>query len=369
MANKLLHKLLQKKWTDEDVSRMVGKFQGAYLSYATDDAIRLGGASGGAVTAMLDALLREGSIDGALVCTTHIINNKVRTRFIIARHKEGLLKSQGSKYVETSFIKEAIRLIDEFDGKVAVVGLPCNITALRKKITKNAVLASKVVFTIALFCGHNSQKILIDTLLDRLLYNKTASLEKFRFRIGHWRGRMVCKLIDDQVIERSFSEFSLYQNLFFFAERKCLSCFDHFGYSADLNIGDIWSYHFKRKNIKYNCIIAKTERGENLLQRTSASGALFLFPIKIFDVLDGQSRSVPAHYNVSARHRVAEFFGISIPDMTKCKVKWHEYLVAFIILINWKWSLHPFFSKLIFSVPKPILKIYLYFFKGLESLK
>lgn len=369
MLLKYFYKALQKKWTDEDVKKFIGKYEKSYLAYANDENIRRGGASGGAVTAILTLLLEKGIINGALVCVNDITGTSARSRFFIADNKNDLLLAQGSQYIETGFVKNAISLIKEFKGKIAVVGLPCDIRILRKKISNNPELKSKVFLMISLFCGHNSQTKLIDSFLEKLLKRKRRHLDKLRFRIGLWRGKMILKFKDDTIMERKFSEFSLYQNLFFFAERKCLSCNDHFGYEGDLNIGDIWSYHLKGKDIKYSCIITKTLTGRRVLEDASRYGSFSLSSIGINDVLDGQNRGAPAHYNVSARHKVGKLLGISIPDKVNCEVKWHEYLVAFIMLLNWKWSQSQKLSWLIYKIPRPVLKIYLFLFKGLESLK
>ncbi len=369
MFGKIVHGLLKKDWSREDIDNMIGDHESAFISYAEDDSIRLGGASGGVVTALLAGALSRKIIDGALVCGTKITQNRVRAYFYIATNAEQLKRSQGSKYVQANFIKEAFPLMDHFDGRLAVVGLPCNITALKTRMGKRPLFNDKIVFTVSLFCFHCSQDALVDRYVSRHAPWPGAKLERFRFKIGLWRGKTIARFENNAVLEKKFSSFGLYQNLHFFSRRKCFNCIDHFGYNADICAGDIWSYHLKRGNKKLNSLIVKTAVGREIIGEAHAHGHIYREEISIEDVLDGQSRAAPFHYNASARHKAGKLFGMYIPDRVGKKVKRHEYLTAMIALFNWKWSQHRIFSKLIFRMPESMLKWYQYFYKALESLK
>jgi len=48
-------------------------------------------------------------------------------------------------------------------------------------------------------------------------------------------------------------------------------------------------------------------------------------------------------------------------------VHWNHCLTAEMAMFNWAWSQHPKYGKLVFKVPRPVLKAYLYLFKLLES--
>lgn len=368
--NKLLHRLLKKSWAEQDIQTLVGRYKEAYMAYAIDDRIRLGGASGGVTSAILSYALNMGLIDGALVCRIKITDDqRVRNEFFIAKNQDELLFSQGSKYVQTQFAPEALRLIDGFEGKLAVVGLPCDLTILRKKMRRVPQLAIKVQFTIGLFCGHNSQYQLIDNVVQKLCPQTNSKLDTFRFRIGLWRGYLLARFDKNWIIEKKSSYYNLYQNLYFFCQKKCLYCYDHFAYNADISVGDIWLYHLKNKKIKYNSIICKNEKGTSILSAAHDDGYIHLENTNIDEILDGQARGAPTHNNTSAKSKAGKRFGMRIPDKHNKKVKWHEYLVAYIILYNYNWSMNGKYSNFIFKVPRKFLKGYLLVLKGLESIK
>jgi hypothetical protein len=61
-------------------------------------------------------------------------------------------------------------------------------------------------------------------------------------------------------------------------------------------------------------------------------------------------------------------FGYKIPDKVNNSVSWHAWLAALITLFNMRWSESERWKKLIFKLPRPLLKAYLYLRKGLETL-
>jgi coenzyme F420 hydrogenase subunit beta len=366
----LIHNVLKKHWTEQNILTMIGGYKQSYKGYALNDRIRLGGASGGVTTAILLYALESGFIDGALVCRTKIIDSHhVRSYFYIAQTKEELLLSQGSMYVQTKFVPEAFRLIEEFDGQLAVVGLPCDVTFLKRKMEKSPPIGSKVKFMIGLFCGHNSQEKLIDNVVEKIKPRPSSSLERFRFRTGLWRGYSLARFDGDEIVEKQFSYYSLYQNLYFFCQKKCLYCYDHFAYDADIGVGDIWSFHLKNESVKYNSIISRNRTGDAILNDARKSGYIYMENEGIEEILDGQARGAPTHNNTTAKYLAGKWFGMKIPDKHHKKVRWHEYLAAWIILFNYKWSMNKRYAGCIFKVPRKLLKAYLLVLKGLESVK
>lgn len=369
MLGKITDHLLKKTWSDQDVQRYVGTYRNAYLTYAQNEQTRIRAASGGTTSAMLIHGLEAGDFDGAVVCHTVVKDNKVRAHFAIATTVEQILQAQGSKYVETAFLREVLPLIRTFDGRVAVVGLPCDITALKRRCLKEPDLAKKVRLTFALVCGHNSRTELIDAVTARLVREAGQPLVDYRFSVGHWRGRLEAEFANGAVLTKPSKYFKDYQNLFFFSERKCMACHDHYGYDADLSMGDVWLFRLKEDPIKHTGVISRTEAGQTAFDRAFAAGIVRASSLDIREIMDGQSRIGPFHYNVSARYRAGRLVGFKLKDSVQQSVSWHAYLDALLTLVNLRVSETAWGRKLILALPRPILKAYLYFKKGLESLK
>ncbi|MGX9418780.1 Coenzyme F420 hydrogenase/dehydrogenase, beta subunit C-terminal domain [Vibrio sp. WJH972] len=369
MVGKFIDRLFKKVWSDTDIEKYVGKNIQSYLTYAQDDNIRKFSASGGSTTAILIHGLEHGFFDGALVCKTVMVSGKVRTKFEVAVTKQDILEARGSKYVESNFTRDAIPQIKNFSGKVAVVGLPCDLSALTRLCRRDRVLASKVSLTIALVCGHNSRTDLIDEISTRLEKESGKKIVDYRFRVGHWRGFLEADLDDGSTIRKPTKFFNDYQNLHFFSERKCMSCHDHYGYVADITVGDVWLFKLKDNPIKHTGIIVRTNRGKSILDSSTFSGDIHSEGLDVREIMDGQSRIGPSHYNVTARHKVGKILGIKVKDTVNEKVSVATYINTFLSLLNIKVSSKPWGKKIIFSMPRIILKAYLYFKKALESYK
>ena len=368
MLNRFIDRLTKKSWSPADVDAMVGGARAAYLTYATDPKTRDRAASGGTTSALLITALERGDIDGAIVCRTFVEDGRVRAHFVLARTRDEILAARGSKYVETSFLKEVLPILRESSGRFAVCGLPCDITNLKRWESKNPEFADKVALRIAFLCGHNSRKELIDGVTCKLRREAGGgNLVDYNFRTGHWRGELEAKFDDGISVRKPFSYFSDYRNLYFFAERKCVACIDHFGYDSDISLGDVWLYALRDDPIKHTGALVRTDRAGALVEAAIADGSVVATRISRETILDGQARVAPVHYNVSARSRVGRLLGAKIPDSHHFEFGPMKWLSAFVGMANMKWS-ESRLAGTVFRVPRPIIRSYLILKKALESL-
>lgn len=364
----LIDKILKTNWSEEQINKFIGPYNGSFFTYSTDHLVRSNAASGGTVTAILDGLLNRGDIDAALVCVLEIVDGKVEANFRLARTHEELLEAQGSKYISTRFSSQAMELIRNFEGKLAVVCLPCDAKLLRIATEKSPALKEKIVCVITLFCGHLSQPDLTQLIVDRLRPEPEAQLKDFRYRSGHWRGRLIAEYEEGHVVSKKFSAFSKYQNLYYFCETKCMHCYDHIGYFGDIACGDIWLQRMKNDPIKHSAVIAKTERGLHILEETAKDGLLVVEPQPIVEIVEAQSRSFKVHYNISARAKAGEKLGLKIKDEVNEKVRWSDYQVARIILKNYLLTQTEEGREKVRNMSRQKVTLQLYLLKVLEVL-
>ncbi len=362
----LIDRILSRKWSQERIRRYIGDFSASCIAYSSDPAMRENAASGGVTSTILSWLLQTDEIDGALVCTTEITDGSLVVSHVIAENQSEIIDAQGSKYQKSDFFQSAIPMIRDFEGKVAVVGLPCQLTFLKQQMESDPDLKEKIVCTIALFCGHNNEPELIAQTLRKLEKQAGGSrIKRFVFRKGSWRGKLEAEFENGAVINAPASRYTLYHNLFFFAEKKCLSCYDHFGYNADFCIGDAWLMQMKQKKHKHNAIIAKNEKAAKILDRMTKAEKLILEWKDIQFILEAQSRSIRLHYNVTSRRKAGRIFGLNIHDRVNIRTNPIEDILAFFLMFNWVWS-NGRFSRYVLKVPRQIMKLYLYFIKALE---
>ena len=353
------------KWNDLTARKYVGSYRASYFGYSLIDSIRQNAASGGVVSTLLIDAFREKKIDGALLIRTPVVGGSVEHEFFIAKNEEEVSQAQGSKYIATLFSFKAIPMIREFEGRLAVVCLPCDALILHRTRIAEPEVDAKIALVITLFCGHNSEKDLTDLVL-RKLNKENKPISAYRYRFGHWRGNLKLDYVDGNSIIKPFSYFSDYQNLFFFAQKKCLLCGDQTGFDSDIAIGDIWSLKMKKNPIKHNAILVRTEIGEEAIQGLIARDLAKIIPVDISELCAGQSRSLPLHASVNARIWAAKKFGMNFKPVSDEKPTLLEKAIALVILFNFSISHSKKWSGIISHLPKFIIKLYLYAFKGLQ---
>lgn len=365
----LIEKVTHRPFSEAQIHHIVGTVEQSRLIYAADGTLRARSASGGSVTALLLHLLDSNQIDGALVLEGYMDNEQFRTRFFIARNREELLHSQGSKYVSVNFNRDAVPLIDAFDGRLAVVALPCDTTHLRRMCERDPALKEKVKLVITLFCGHNCDPRLTEHVIERQKKKTQKPVAYYQNRVGHWRGEQLFVYNDGSEERVSRKQFKNLFNLYFFCEQKCLHCIDQFGYDSDISIGDLWHSSMKENPIKMAAVLSRTPAGERALQSALDAGKLDARALTIPFLVEGHSRTVHGHYNISARAKVGRLLGIKIKDTLHTRVTLFGWLTAFIILVNYRLSTTKWGRKLIFAMPTPLMTLYLYLLKGLESFE
>lgn len=350
-----------RSWSEQEREAILGSARGAAIAHAADPSLRNSAASGGAVTAILEASLLAGHVDAALVCSTEVRENRVRPVFRLARTADDLRDAQGSKYVAVNFVRDAVPLLRDFDGRVAVVGLPCDLTTLKRlQSTATSEMRAEIVLTIGLFCGHNSRPELVDMVTERLSAQKGSEVVDFAFRTGHWRGQMSYQLADGTEGTAPSGRLLSYRHLSLFSERKCLSCADHFAYDADIGAGDVWLYRLREDPVKHTGLLARTGEGERAIELARDSGALVAEDVDPVILLDGQARIAPHHHNVDARRRAGRLLGVRIAERSVPTDQRSSFLArvdGFLTIVAFRVTDSPRGRRFIARVPHRIIRL------------
>ena len=346
--------------TPDNMRYYLGTLRHCHLGYSAHEEIRAQCASGGIVSTILVELLERGLIDGALVSHLECSDGTIRGHSFIATSRESILRSTGSIYCDVA--TTTFSALKDFGGRLAVVGLPCYLNGLNRMLSKDEELRKQIYLKIGLFCGHNSRKELLLRLLEKKKI-PVDQIERLVFRRGHWRGNMCVALKDGRSIHFPFSHFSLYQNLHFFSQEKCLYCGDHTAEGADISCGDVWLRKMKSSPIKHSVFLSRTERSDEVLEMLMNQGAILARDSSPQEVFLSQKRALLHHKSLYARARLGRLFGFDIPCPEKGGVRWNDYLSNLISLTNVRLSANAQFKKLLFHIPRRVLFFYLLIFK------
>ena len=164
-----------------NTDRYIGKHITCRMGYASDQSIRQNSSSGGMVTALLCHLIRTKQIDGAWVTKSIIVDGNLGYKTFIATTEEEIRDCGTSIYMYIPLLKHFDELL-QFNGRIAVVLLPCQMRALNNIIEKRPELKQKILLKIALYCSGvysksatliplNKKKVSLDNA-ERIYYKK-----------------------------------------------------------------------------------------------------------------------------------------------------------------------------------------------------
>ena len=244
----------------------IGIYNQAYSVKAKDPDIAVRCQDGGAVTALLAALLEKDFIDGAVV--TGVGDSPWFPKPYVATVREDLLKCAGTKYsrgVITTGLRDAVDLYQR--KRVAFVGMPCQIRAIRRmKSSMLAVyrLADAVKIHIGIFCVEAlPYEAFFKKVVEDQLGIKLADVEKFD--IKHGRFAIYCK----GKPKRELDVDSLRQ----FVDTPCKLCFDFASDLADISVGAVGS------PLSYSTVLTRTPIGEEAFELVKSAGVLDVTPL------------------------------------------------------------------------------------------
>jgi coenzyme F420 hydrogenase subunit beta len=216
---------------------------------------------GGAVTALLSALLAAGEIDGALVSKpSDDPDEPWKGVATIATTPAELAQASGSFYNQTMALAELDLSRYQLGPtpRIAVVGTPCEIQGIRamqaRRWATGAHRIDAVVLTIALLCtkSFDYEGLMLQELRDK----RSIDLDRVS-KVDVIRGRMIVEYRDGEVaVDEPVRDFHGA------ALKGCDECADFLGRSADISVGSVGSMD------GWTSVLVRTERGRLAFQRS-----------------------------------------------------------------------------------------------------
>lgn len=312
-----------------DSKRLLGNYQGIYNVCPKDDGIRAAGSSGGMVTHILTALLEEGWIDGA-AAVREKQDEPYRFEPFIATDREQILSAAQSKYVIIP-VNQVIREIRQSKGRIAYVGLPCQIHGMRKAMEHDARLARQIVVLISLFCGFNMEEEATYYLIAKS-HIKKPEIEMLRYR--QRKGEQTGFYIRGKNGKEFFVSKHGYtfMNLLF-SPKRCWKCFDYSGEFADISVGDAWE-----KGAGFSRVIVRTQTGKHIFGMLKERGTVYAEPCDESAIMKTQKKVVSyKKRQIGIRKKKMKFFPEYGVELEHCKGKlWLKGEMLYLILCFFK---------------------------------
>lgn len=286
-----------------------GALSSVCTAAAGDPEIRRLGSSGGVLSALQLYLLESGQVD-YLVATAVAQDDPVGTRISICRSREELLRGAGSRYAPSAPLASLGELL-EAPGRFAFVGKPCDVAALRRLGQRDPRVAAKVPFLLSFMCAGVPSREGSHEVIRRL-GAEPDQVAQFRYRGDGWPGLTTMRLKDGSCRSMSYLE-SWGEILGRYVQWRCKLCPDGTGEFADLACADAWhlaadgtpdfSEHEGR-----SFALARTPRGEELLERALAAGAV----LRLEEASAADLEAVQLHQSYRRRTMLARYLALAL---------------------------------------------------------
>ncbi|NOU45793.1 MAG: hypothetical protein HOO86_01880 [Bacteroidales bacterium] len=289
----------------------IGAYQRIGIGFAKDQEIREKGASGGIITAVLIWLLDKKMIDGAVVLGMDA-KEPWLTQAFIATSREQILEAAQSKYIISS-TNDILPQIEAFKGNLAFVGLPGQVQSIRKLQQIGHVSVQHIKYIFGPFYGNTLHFSSIKSFLKTYKADTYENITKLYFRYGEWPGNMRIELKSGRVIE--LKKFHANYLIPFHILRNSLYCTDFTNEFTDLSGGDAWAPVYEERGKGFSMIISRSEKGDEILSRMVADGAIEFNQIEENEAIDMHSHGYDFKKRGSfIRIKFRKWLGKSIPD-------------------------------------------------------
>jgi coenzyme F420 hydrogenase subunit beta len=243
------------------VDELSGVLKDVCLTRASDDELHEVGQDGGLVSAMLVYALEHDIIDAALVSYLEGDGSTWKAIPGIARTREDVIASAGSRYTYSANTLAYMDLAKE-DERIALVGMSCqsSIPPVMKQ-RKAGKVARKLSLSIGLLCS----KTFDDAIFEELFEAKYGLLRK-DIKKMNIKGVFQIWMHDGAYHEVPLKECHQW------TREGCKMCPDFAAEHADISTGGIGKFN------DWTLTIVRTDAGRDLMARMLADGAIQVRP-------------------------------------------------------------------------------------------
>lgn len=260
---------------------LIGPCLDVWTGNAAEPEIRGRGASGGVISRVLIYLLESGQIDGAVVLRQGLHTPEAAAP-TIARNRSEVLAAAQSVYAVTPVLT-ILPEMEKFEGRLAFVGLPEQVTALRLLQAAGNSAAKKVVFIAGPYTGTNMYAGAVRAFLRSRGVRDSVPIKSLQWRAGEWPGYLQVETADGRV----FKALKFYYNYLipFYISRNCQIIPDFTNEATDLSVGDAWSPAFEKMGGGHSIIVARSEKARAVLTEMRSAHLVELSPIALDQAL------------------------------------------------------------------------------------
>jgi len=291
----------------------MGPYLRVWMAWATDTDVRFRGSSGGALTALAGWLLETGQATRMVGARADETEPR-RTVSVSILSREQALAAAGSRYAPTASASVPEALLP---GTV-MVGKPCEVSAIRALTTGHSDRpGDDDPVLLSFFCAGTPSQHATDRLATELGSPPGTPLRDLWYRGRGWPGRFTVERPDGTSSDASYDE-SWGRALGPAAQWRCKICADGVGESADITAADFWrsderGYPVFADGAGRSALIARTERGYDIIVRAVEAGVISVSPIEMEDLAAVQPLQTTRRSTLAGRLAGATLAGMRVP--------------------------------------------------------
>jgi coenzyme F420 hydrogenase subunit beta len=279
--------------------------------FATDSEIRYKGSSGGVATALSLFCLERERAAGVLQIGAKP-GAPLENAAVFSKSRAELLGCTGSRYSPAAPC-EYLPWIHDADRPSVFVGKPCDVVALRKSQAANAALDAKVGLAISIFCAGTPATEGTYHIL-RALGVERRQAKEIRYRGCGWPGMTTVRTGDDSAPPPQMTyEESWGTILSQYGQFRCRLCPDATGEFADVSCGDPWYRQVRPGEPGWSLVLARTDRGREILQKAMEAGYVKLERVEPSTVPRSQKALLTRRRHLWGRLLMMRLMGVPIP--------------------------------------------------------
>lgn len=254
---------------------LIGNYKKIYVGHVVDETVRSNSSSGGILSGTQAYLLRTGRIDGAV--TLRMQKEKpYLTEPIIAKTEADIFEGAQSKYT----VAPVNQILSELPGayqSVAYTGLPEQIASIRKLQHFGHASVQPISYILGMFYGETLGFSAIESLLRAHGAGTIADIASLAFRAGEWPGHLRLEMKNGRAIHVP----KFYANYLSPSHITPYSLWqvDYMAELADLSCGDAWAPVYEERGKGWSVILARTQKGLDLLEEMQAENVVSLSEI------------------------------------------------------------------------------------------
>lgn len=257
-------------------SRLMGPYLNLYTGHATDPAIRLQAASGGILSRVLIELVESGRVSATVLIRQGVPSPEYASP-VIARTRGEILASAQSVYAVTPML-DILPQLEGVPGRLAFVGLPDQVAALRMLQAAGHPTASRFDFIAGPYTGTNMYHGAVRAFLRAQGVKDSVPVESLKWRAGEWPGYLEVRTAGGATYR---AEKFYYNYLIpFYVSLACQLTPDFSNELTDLSAGDAWSPQFEKMRGGHSMIAARSPLAVEILESLAARGEIRLDPIE-----------------------------------------------------------------------------------------